>query len=65
MLKADEETVAQVGESLQKMSKDVFEKYSYIPDMLPRLWKQYDKTVCDNCFIADTQTDIFGRTTAL
>jgi mannose-6-phosphate isomerase len=45
MLKASEETVAQAGESLQKLPKEKFGKDSYIPDLLPRLWEQYDKTV--------------------
>jgi len=45
MLKADEETVASVGESLKKLPKDAFGKDSYIPDLLPRLWDQYNKTV--------------------
>ena len=46
MLKADEETVASAGESLKQLPKDAFGKDSYILDLLPRLWDQYDKTVC-------------------
>ena len=45
MLKADEQTVKTVGEELQKFPKEAFGKDSYIPDLLPRLWSQYDKTV--------------------
>ena len=45
MLKADEQTVASVGEALKKLPKSAFGKDAYIPDLLPRLWDQYSKTV--------------------
>ncbi|KIW06243.1 mannose-6-phosphate isomerase, class I [Verruconis gallopava] len=45
MLKADEETVARVGQRLQELPKAMFkEKHRYIQEMIPRLWSQYDKT---------------------
>jgi len=44
MLEASDDIVAETGARLQKLPKDAFGKESYIPDMLPRLWKQYDKT---------------------
>lgn len=44
MLKADEETVKSVGEALKELPKDSFGHDTYIPDLLPRLWDQFDKT---------------------
>lgn len=46
MLEASEDVVAETGARLRKIPKEDFgEKGKYIPDMLPRLWEQYDKTV--------------------
>jgi mannose-6-phosphate isomerase len=45
MLKAEPQTVANVGEKLKGLPKEAFGKDGYIPDLLPRLWDQYDKTV--------------------
>lgn len=44
MLEADEDTVRKTNDALTKLSKDSFGKFSYIPDMIPRLAEQYDKT---------------------
>ena len=45
MLKADDHTVKSVCESLKGMPKENFGDDSYIPELLPRLWEQYDKSV--------------------
>lgn len=46
MLSASDETIKEAGQELQKLPKESFGKDTYIPDMLVRLWGQYDKTVC-------------------
>lgn len=45
MLEASDDVVAETGASLQRLPKESFGKDTHIPEMLPRLWKQYDKTV--------------------
>ncbi|KAF2090270.1 mannose-6-phosphate isomerase [Saccharata proteae CBS 121410] len=44
MLKASEETVAQVEAALKKLPKEAFGKHTNIPELLPRLQNQYGKT---------------------
>jgi len=44
MLEASEDVVAETGARLEKLPKEAFGEDSYIQDMLPRLWQQYDKT---------------------
>ncbi|KAF1962917.1 mannose-6-phosphate isomerase [Byssothecium circinans] len=44
MLEASAETIADVNEALRKLPKSDFGKDTYIPDLIPRLSKQYDKT---------------------
>jgi mannose-6-phosphate isomerase len=46
MLSASDEQIKETGDKLQKLPKEQFGKDTYIPDMLVRLWGQYDKTVC-------------------
>ncbi|KAF2185259.1 mannose-6-phosphate isomerase [Zopfia rhizophila CBS 207.26] len=46
MLQASEEAIAKANDALVELPKDAFGKDSYIPQLLPRLVKQYDK--CDN-----------------
>jgi mannose-6-phosphate isomerase len=45
ILSASDEVIKLAGEKLQKLPKERFGKDTYIPDMLVRLWGQYDKTV--------------------
>ncbi|TKA64662.1 hypothetical protein B0A49_10918 [Cryomyces minteri] len=44
VLKADEDTIAKVQEELKKLPKASFGGDSYIPDLIPRLQSQYEKT---------------------
>lgn len=44
LLKADEKAVANAVEGLRKLDKSSFGKDTYIPDLIPRLAEQYDKT---------------------
>ncbi|KAL6710750.1 hypothetical protein ACN47E_007807 [Coniothyrium glycines] len=43
MLSASEDTVRETNDALQKLPREDFGNYSYIPDMIPRLAEQYDK----------------------
>jgi mannose-6-phosphate isomerase len=43
MLKASEETVRTTNDALMELPKDSFGEDGYIPEMIPRLAKQYDK----------------------
>ncbi|THY75690.1 mannose-6-phosphate isomerase [Aureobasidium pullulans] len=44
MLKADEKTVASAVDGLKKLDKSSFGQDTYIPELIPRLAEQYDKT---------------------
>lgn len=44
MLEASESTVASTASALQQLPRDAFGDDTYIPDLLPRLQAQYDKT---------------------
>lgn len=46
MLEASEDAIGRTNDALMELPKDAFGKDSYIPDLIPRLAKQYDK--CDN-----------------
>jgi mannose-6-phosphate isomerase len=46
MLMASDEAIAKTNDALLQLPKDSFGKDTYIPDLIPRLSKQYDK--CDN-----------------
>lgn len=46
LLKASEEDVRKTNEALEKLPKEKFGKETYIPELIPRLSKQYD--VADN-----------------
>jgi mannose-6-phosphate isomerase len=46
MLEASDEAIVKTNDALMKLPKDSFGKDTYIPDLIPRLSKQYDK--CDN-----------------
>lgn len=43
MLEASEDAVRKTNDALMALSKDQFGEDSYIPEMIPRLTKQYDK----------------------
>lgn len=44
ILKADDDVIAKVQEDLKKLPKDSFGPDTYIPEMIPRLQGQFDKT---------------------
>ena len=44
MLETSAETIKNVNDALQELPKSDFGKDTYIPDLIPRLSKQYDKT---------------------
>jgi mannose-6-phosphate isomerase len=44
MLQASDEAVKKTNDALMSLKKEDFGKDSYIPDMIPRLSEQYDKT---------------------
>jgi len=46
MLEASDEAIEKTNDALMSIPKEEFGNDSYIPDMIPRLAKQYDK--CDN-----------------
>lgn len=46
MLEASDEVIAKTNDALLQLPKDSFGQDTYIPDLIPRLSKQYDK--CDN-----------------
>lgn len=46
MLEASDEAIEKINDALMKLPKEAFGADSYIPDLIPRLAKQYDK--CDN-----------------
>jgi mannose-6-phosphate isomerase len=43
MLTASEDSVRNTNDALMKLPKEKFGKYSYIPELIPRLSEQYDK----------------------
>lgn len=44
ILKAPEDVIVQTVDGLMKLPRDAFGRDTYIPDLLPRLWDQYDKS---------------------
>ncbi|PSN61124.1 mannose-6-phosphate isomerase [Corynespora cassiicola Philippines] len=46
MLEASDDAIAKTNEALMQLPRDDFGADAYIPDLIPRLAKQYDK--CDN-----------------
>lgn len=44
MLEASDDVVRKTNDALLKTPKEKFGKYSYIPEMIPRLSEQYDKS---------------------
>ena len=44
ILKADDQTIANTQDALQTLPKENFGKEAHIPELLPRLQSQYDKT---------------------
>ncbi|TVY92689.1 Mannose-6-phosphate isomerase, partial [Lachnellula willkommii] len=44
ILSASDEEIVEVYETLRKTNKGAFGKYTYIPELLPRLAEQYDKS---------------------
>ena len=45
MLTSPDDLIAETGAQLMKLPKTAFGEDAYIPDLVPRLWEQYDKTV--------------------
>ena len=43
ILKAPEDVITQTVDELMKLPRDAFGRDAYIPELLPRLWDQYDK----------------------
>jgi mannose-6-phosphate isomerase len=44
ILSASDEEITEVYETLRKTGKGSFGKHTYIPELLPRLAEQYDKS---------------------
>lgn len=44
ILSASDEEIVEVYETLRRTNKGAFGKYTYIPELLPRLAEQYDKS---------------------
>lgn len=44
MLTDEDDSIAEAQEGLKKLSKEKFGKQTYIPELLPRLQEQYEKT---------------------
>ncbi|OCL07934.1 mannose-6-phosphate isomerase [Glonium stellatum] len=44
MLKASDEVIRETNDALMQLPKEAFGEEGYIPEMIPRLSKQYDKT---------------------
>jgi mannose-6-phosphate isomerase len=44
MLKASDSEIVEIYETLKKTSSEEFGKHSYIPELLPRLAEQYDRS---------------------
>jgi mannose-6-phosphate isomerase len=44
MLEASDEAIKKTNDALLEIPKEKFGEYTYIPDLIPRLSKQYDKT---------------------